>query len=92
MTIRGRSVGPTVQAGEAVLFARVEESDPGGARTRDLQIKSPLLCQLSYRVVQALARRRGIYSRRPDRRPQPQRPPGEQPGDEQQRPDQQVHD
>ena len=25
-------------------------SDPGGDRTRDLQIKSPLLYQLSYRV------------------------------------------
>jgi hypothetical protein len=26
------------------------ESDPGGRRTHDLRIKSPLLCQLSYRV------------------------------------------
>ena len=25
--------------------------DPGGSRTRDLRIKSPLLYQLSYRVV-----------------------------------------
>ena len=27
-----------------------QESDPGGSRTRDLRIKSPLLYQLSYRV------------------------------------------
>ena len=26
-------------------------NDPGGSRTRDLRIKSPLLYQLSYRVV-----------------------------------------
>jgi hypothetical protein len=26
------------------------ENDPGGSRTRDLRIKSPLLYQLSYRV------------------------------------------
>jgi hypothetical protein len=26
-------------------------SDPGGSRTRDLRIKSPLLYQLSYRVA-----------------------------------------
>ncbi len=28
-------------------------NDPGGSRTRDLRIKSPLLYQLSYRVVYA---------------------------------------
>ncbi len=28
----------------------VLQGDPGGHRTRDLRIKSPLLCQLSYRV------------------------------------------
>ena len=30
--------------------ARWRRSDPGGSRTRDLRIKSPLLYQLSYRV------------------------------------------
>ncbi len=28
-------------------------NDPGGSRTRDLRIKSPLLYQLSYRVGDA---------------------------------------
>ena len=31
--------------------SRYSASDPGGSRTRDLRIKSPLLYQLSYRVV-----------------------------------------
>lgn len=31
-------------------------SDPGGARTHDLLIKSQLLCQLSYRVADILTR------------------------------------
>ena len=31
-----------------------ELSDPGGARTHDLRIKSPLLYQLSYRVGSVL--------------------------------------
>ena len=30
-------------------------NDPGGSRTRDLRIKSPLLYQLSYRVDQSYA-------------------------------------
>ena len=30
--------------------SRCPTSDPGGSRTRDLRIKSPLLYQLSYRV------------------------------------------
>src|SRR5450830_1506182 len=30
--------------------AEGHENDPGGSRTRDLRIKSPLLYQLSYRV------------------------------------------
>ena len=37
-------------------------SDPGGARTHDLLIKSQLLCQLSYRVAEILTgRARSIY-------------------------------
>ena len=35
--------------------AAIKRYDPGGSRTRDLRIKSPLLYQLSYRVG-ALAR------------------------------------
>ena len=31
-------------------FRQVHVDDPGGSRTRDLRIKSPLLYQLSYRV------------------------------------------
>ena len=35
----------------------LHRSDPGGARTRDLLIKSQLLCQLSYRVAEIVTRR-----------------------------------
>jgi hypothetical protein len=31
-------------------YQRLTPHDPGGSRTRDLRIKSPLLYQLSYRV------------------------------------------
>src|SRR5439155_18635321 len=32
-------------------YQQLAMNDPGGSRTRDLRIKSPLLYQLSYRVV-----------------------------------------
>ncbi len=37
------------RASKTILITAVQ-NDPGGSRTRDLRIKSPLLYQLSYRV------------------------------------------
>ena len=39
-------------------------NDPGGSRTRDLRIKSPLLYQLSYRVSPQDSRARGARGTR----------------------------
>ena len=46
-------------------------SDPGGHRTHDLRIKSPLLCQLSYRVrrPQTSLRRGALTTLAPSRPP-----------------------
>src|ERR1700680_146338 len=38
----------------AISNASTGKNDPGGFRTHDLRIKSPLLYQLSYRVLVAL--------------------------------------
>ena len=45
----GTSTGHTVSRARAAK-SLYNTSDPGGSRTRDLRIKSPLLYQLSYRV------------------------------------------
>ena len=45
--LNARVFGLVESAGGELL-----SSDPGGSRTRDLRIKSPLLYQLSYRVGQ----------------------------------------
>jgi hypothetical protein len=39
--------------------------DPGGFRTHDLRIKSPLLYQLSYRVAKQLQDTRDVYPGQP---------------------------
>ncbi len=56
MGTRRRYIPPTPIRKGVVLGV---DSDPGGARTRDLQIKSPLLCQLSYRVQGTILRAEG---------------------------------
>ena len=42
--------GPTTKKPEARLPRGFRPSEPGGSRTHDLRIKSPLLYQLSYRL------------------------------------------
>ena len=56
--LRGERVAAAQDGAQARTSGGIEEtpnllllfSDPGGHRTHDLRIKSPLLCQLSYRV------------------------------------------
>ena len=45
------------QASRKSPLPTVTQNDPGGSRTRDLRIKSPLLYQLSYRVCPQNSRR-----------------------------------
>jgi hypothetical protein len=54
-----------------VHACEVERNDPGGDRTRDLQIKSPLLYQLSYRVVSAVSAAGNIVRASPQPPPDP---------------------
>lgn len=42
---------PAAATCPSVVVGVSRPSDPGGARTHDLLIKSQLLCQLSYRVA-----------------------------------------
>jgi len=51
------------------------KSEPGGTRTHDLRIKSPLLYQLSYRLAPSLYGVRGAASRRAPQLLQPLRAP-----------------
>ena len=55
-----QSTGATTEMTRLKLLSH--NSDPAGTRTQDLRIKSPLLYQLSYRVIQRRHRPRGCPS------------------------------
>src|SRR6185312_8447359 len=69
--LRRRTDAAGLMPGERRAAGR-EASDPGGSRTRDLRIKSPLLYQLSYRVECLHLREVGACVRSPCRGQRPQ--------------------
>ena len=54
-------VKTTKKPPELAAISLLFNNDPGGFRTHDLRIKSPLLYQLSYRVLPALKIQRSIH-------------------------------